>query len=697
MPMLQIRNQFLSIVLATVVASTTSAQAPFRADTVRAGKFDNGKMWTFDAPPKEYWKQTYGFEPTDQWLENVRLSALRFASWCSASFVSSKGLVMTNHHCSREVAMKVQRKGENFNENGFYAAKLSDERRVEGLYVDQLVKLEDITARVQQAMEKGKSDQEQIRLREAELAAIRKEYAEKEGWKGLELQTITFYNGGRYSLYGFKRYNDVRLVMLPELQLGYFGGDSDNFTYPRYCLDFTFWRVYDENGQPLQTSHYFKFNPSGARPGELTFVIGNPGRTSRQFTVADLEFLRDVQIPAQLLMLTNQSAALKKVYQRTRSDSLLNVIFSLENTIKARTGALKALQDPYIIARRAAFENNFKAAATAQMPEAEKIWETIAQLRKEYSALFPAVLAAQPASTGFQLAQAIWTLAPPTSADENTLKRMRNLVDNTTQPTELTLEAELLLADIVEMVALLGENHPTVKQLLKGKTPAEYAEYALRATKIYDVAFRNQLIEKGMIAVNDSEDPIVRMAALLMPRVLDANQRIPALNTALNAQRSKLAKLLYDLYGTTIPPDATFSLRISDGIIKGYQYNGTQAPAVTHFYGLFERNASFGQESEWRLPKRWVELKRTPELLSAPLNFVATNDIIGGNSGSPVINRNGEVIGLIFDGNIESLEGDYIYRSDYNRSVSVHAGGIMAALKYVYKAKRLVTELETGK
>lgn len=695
--MLQIRNQFLSIVLATVVASTTSAQAPFRADTVRAGKFDNGKMWTFDAPPKEYWKQTYGFEPTDQWLENVRLSALRFASWCSASFVSSKGLVMTNHHCSREVAMKVQRKGENFNENGFYAAKLSDERRVEGLYVDQLVKLEDITARVQQAMEKGKSDQEQIRLREAELAAIRKEYAEKEGWKGLELQTITFYNGGRYSLYGFKRYNDVRLVMLPELQLGYFGGDSDNFTYPRYCLDFTFWRVYDENGQPLQTSHYFKFNPSGARPGELTFVIGNPGRTSRQFTVADLEFLRDVQIPAQLLMLTNQSAALKKVYQRTRSDSLLNVIFSLENTIKARTGALKALQDPYIIARRAAFENNFKAAATAQMPEAEKIWETIAQLRKEYSALFPAVLAAQPASTGFQLAQAIWTLAPPTSADENTLKRMRNLVDNTTQPTELTLEAELLLADIVEMVALLGENHPTVKQLLKGKTPAEYAEYALRATKIYDVAFRNQLIEKGMIAVNDSEDPIVRMAALLMPRVLDANQRIPALNTALNAQRSKLAKLLYDLYGTTIPPDATFSLRISDGIIKGYQYNGTQAPAVTHFYGLFERNASFGQESEWRLPKRWVELKRTPELLSAPLNFVATNDIIGGNSGSPVINRNGEVIGLIFDGNIESLEGDYIYRSDYNRSVSVHAGGIMAALKYVYKAKRLVTELETGK
>ncbi|MDW8206176.1 MAG: S46 family peptidase, partial [Cytophagales bacterium] len=267
-------------------------------------------------------------------------------------------------------------------------------------------------------------------------------------------------------------------------------------------LDFTFWRVYDENGQPLQTSHYFKFNPSGARPGELTFVIGNPGRTSRQFTVADLEFLRDVQIPAQLLMLTNQSAALKKVYQRTRSDSLLNVIFSLENTIKARTGALKALQDPYIIARRAAFENNFKAAATAQMPEAEKIWETIAQLRKEYSALFPAVLAAQPASTGFQLAQAIWTLAPPTSADENTLKRMRNLVDNTTQPTELTLEAELLLADIVEMVALLGENHPTVKQLLKGKTPAEYAEYALRATKIYDVAFRNQLIEKGMIAVN---------------------------------------------------------------------------------------------------------------------------------------------------------------------------------------------------
>ncbi|MDW8205071.1 MAG: S46 family peptidase [Cytophagales bacterium] len=695
--MLQIKKLLSVAVCMAAFAGSAQAQALFRADTVQAGKFDNGKMWTFDAPPKAYWKQTYGFEPTDEWLENVRLSALRFASWCSASFVSANGLVMTNHHCSRDVATKVQKAGENFNENGFYAAKLSDERRVPDLYVDQLVKMEDITARVQKAMDSGKDDNEQIRLRDAELAAIRKEYADKEGWKGLELQTITFYNGGRYSLYGFKRYKDVRLVMIPELQLGYYGGDYDNFTYPRYCLDFTFWRVYDDNGQPLQTRHYFKFNPSGAQEGEVTFVVGNPGRTSRQFTVADLEFLRDIQIPAQVLMLRNQSAALKKVYHRTKSDSLLNMIFSMENTIKARSGALKALQDPYIIARRAAFERQFKAAAMQKHTNAGSIWDAIANYRREYRQVLPPVLAAQAASTAFQAAQMIFTLAKPNTMDANTVKRMSEQIEKMGKPAEAELEADLFRADVMEVVAILGEDDMTVKQLLQGKTAAQFADDALKTTQVYDASFRKSLIEKGMTAINDSQDPVVRMAALLMPRVLDANQKIPALNNALNAQRSKLARLLYDLYGTSIPPDATFSLRISDGIVKGYEYNGTKAPATTNFYGLFELNTAFGQNSDWRLPKRWLEVKRTPEFLAAPLNFVSTNDIIGGNSGSPMINRKGEAVGLIFDGNIESLEGDYIYRSDYNRTVSVHAGGIMAALKHVYKAKRLVTELETGK
>lgn len=695
--MLRMKKLLSAVICSAALAGTAQAQATFRADTVQAGKFDNGKMWTFDAPPKEFWKQTYGFEPTDQWLENVRLSALRFASWCSASFVSANGLVMTNHHCSRDVATKVQKAGENFNENGFYAAKLTDERRVADLYVDQLVKLEDITARVQQAMDKGKSDQEQIQLRESELAAIRKEYAEKDGWKGLELQTVTFYNGGRYSLYGFKRYKDVRLVMIPELQLGYYGGDYDNFTYPRYCLDFTFWRVYDDNGQPLKTNHYFKFNPTGAKEGEVAFVIGNPGRTSRQFTVADLEFMRDIQIPAQVMTLRNQSAALKKVYERTKSDSILNMIFSMENTIKARSGALKALQDPYIIARRAAFEKQFKAAAMQKNKEAGSIWEAIANYRKEYRDVLPPVLASQAASTAFQAAQMVFMLAQPSAMDANTMKRMSEQAEKLGKPTEAELEADLFRADVMELVAILGESDMTVKQLLQGKTAAQFADEALKNTKVYDAAFRKSLIEKGMTAINDSQDPVVRMVALLMPRVLDANQKIPALNTALNAQRSKLARMLYDVYGTSIPPDATFSLRISDGVVKGYDYNGTKAPAVTNFYGLFELNTAFGQNSDWRLPKRWLEAKRTPEFLASPLNFVSTNDIIGGNSGSPMINRNGEAIGLIFDGNIESLEGDYIYRSDYNRTVSVHAGGIMAALKHVYKAKRLVTELETGK
>ena len=250
-------KRFYALLLFISLSLGVWGQSPFNPDTVKAGRFDNGKMWTFDFPPVDYFQQTYGFKPTQQWLDDVRMSALRFASWCSASFVSPDGLVMTNHHCARESGTSVQRPGEDFNNNGFVAASYDEERKVPNLYVDQLVKMEDITARVQKAMEKGTTDEEKVKARTDEFAAIRKEYADKDGWKGLQLQTITFYWGGKYSLYGFKRYNDVRLVAMPELALGFFGGDYDNFTYPRYCLDFSFFRVYGDDGKPLKTNHYF--------------------------------------------------------------------------------------------------------------------------------------------------------------------------------------------------------------------------------------------------------------------------------------------------------------------------------------------------------------------------------------------------------------------------------------------------------
>ena len=687
---------FLCLAGFVILNLSANAQAVFNADTVKAGTFDNGKMWTFDFPPVDYWEKTYGFKPSQQWLDNVRLSALRFASWCSASFVSPNGLVMTNHHCSRDVATKVQKAAENFTENGFIAAKLTDERQVDDLFVDQLIKMEDITTRVQQAMDQGQTDPEQAQRREGEFAAIKKEYADKEGWKGLEIQTVTFYNGGRYSLYGFKRYKDVRLVLMPELQLGYYGGDNDNFTYPRYCLDFTFWRVYDDNGQPLKTANFFKFNPNGVKEGEPTFVVGNPGRTSRQWTVADLEYSRDISIPGQLLGFRNNSAALKKYNETAKSDSILNEIFGLENTIKARAGALEAVQDPYIIARRRAFENQFKSAASAKFGSDKlAVWSNIEATRAEFRKVAPAAIALQFASEGLQLAQNLILLgdAQRFGIQPPMMDRLKKAVMEAQKPVSNALEQDLLRADITEILTIMGAEDPVVKQQLAGRTADQWAADIASNSKLYDPVFRADLIQKGG-NIGQTNDPAIQLVAGFMPSFLAANQKLPQLNAALTAQRSRLARMMYDIYGTTIPPDATFSLRISDGLVKGYDYNGTKAPAMTNFYGLYELNNSFGQNSEWKLPARWLAAKQTPEFLKTPLNFVSTNDIIGGNSGSPMINKNGEAIGLIFDGNIESLSGDYIYLPEFNRTVSVHAGGIMAALKHVYKAKRIAAELE---
>jgi hypothetical protein len=286
------------LAVALISLQVLQAQGPVCDKPAEPGLFDMGKMWTFDYAPVDYFRNTYHFTPDEKWFEEARLSALRFATYCSASFVSADGLVMTNHHCARASGAAVQKPGENFNEYGFYAQKLSDERKVEGLFVDQLARIEDITNRVQSAMAKETSEAGQLAMRDKEYAAIKEEYAQKTEWKGLELQTIQFYNGGKYSLYGFKRYNDVRLVFMPELHLGFFGGDYDNFTYPRYDLDCSFFRVYDDNGKPLKTEHYFKFSANGASEGEPVFVIGNPGTTLRLSTISDLEFRRDVLAPS---------------------------------------------------------------------------------------------------------------------------------------------------------------------------------------------------------------------------------------------------------------------------------------------------------------------------------------------------------------------------------------------------------------
>jgi Peptidase S46 len=676
----------------TVSLANAQPGATFNADTIRANPLDLGKMWTFDNPPTEYFQKTYGFRPDQAWFDAVQLASLRFADYCSASFVSASGLVMTNHHCARESGTGVARKGEDLNATGFFAKTPADERKVNGLFVDQLVKIEDITKRVQDAITAaGTAEAAQIQAREKEFAAIKTEYATKPDFAGLELQTITFYNGGRYALYGFKRYTDVRLVFMPELQLGFFGGDADNFTYPRYALDCSFFRVY-ENNKPLKTSNFFKFNLNGVREGEPVFVTGNPGSTERLKTVAELEYDRDFRTSYILTLLRGRSDALQAYNATAKSDSVLNEIFGLENSYKAYKGQLDGLRDPYLLARKAAFEKEFKAQAT-QKNISTKAWDDIAanvaELRKQFAA--STYLAPNPFATGDvlvfarQLAQfGELSITKPQVAEQS-----RELMVAPKLKSR-ALEESFLAAHLAEVQAALGPDDPYVKAALGTRSPKDAAKYLLDNTKLTDAAFVSDLVARAG-SITASSDPMLVLAREAMKRYTTASQQVKQIQPRQAVLRAELGRSLYAIYGTSVPPDATFSLRINDGVVRGYPYNGTTAPVLTTFSGLYDRSYSFGNKFPWALPARWNN--PPAELLRQPMNFISTNDIIGGNSGSPIINKNREAVGLVFDGNMESLPGDFIFVPDANRAISVHAGGMVAAMRYIYKADRLVQEL----
>lgn len=693
------KTQVLLLTGAFLALLVGVSPAQVLSDTTKGGPLDLGKMWTFDNPPKDYFQKTYNFSADEKWFDEARLASLRFADYCSASFVSASGLVMTNHHCARESGTGVTRKGEDLNATGFFARTPAEERKVDGLFVDQLVKIEDITRRVQEAMNSGTSEQAQLQAREQVFAAIKQEYGLKEDWKGLELQTIVFYNGGRYSLYGFKRYTDVRLVFMPELQLGFFGGDYDNFTYPRYALDCSFFRVYD-NGKPLQTTHFFKFNPDGIRDGEPIFVIGNPGHTERLKTVAELEFDRDLQTPATIQLLKNRSAALQDYNATAKSDSVMNEIFSYENSLKAYGGQLEGLRDASLLARKAVFENQFKAAAKAKNLPADqlKAWDEIAantaQLRtifKDANYLAPSERTMGDLMTFANIATQFSELLASRPEDAERAKEL--MVPPTVK--NRALEEAYLAAHLTEAQAALGDDDPYVKTALTGpngktRTPKEAAAYLVKNTKLTDPAFISELTTRPN-ATSASNDPMLALAKIGFPRYLTAARQARQLSQKQEVLRGQLGRMLYDVYGTAVPPDATFSLRINDGVVKSYAYNGTVAPIKTTFAGLYDRNYSFNDKFPWSLPARW---KNPPmALLKEPMCFISTNDIIGGNSGSPMINKKLEAVGLAFDGNMESLPGEFIFVPDKNRTISVHAGGIIAAMRYIYKADRLITEL----
>jgi peptidase S46-like protein len=692
------------VALAVLCQQPAAAQQPARSSASLAPASyvpEFGTMWTFDAPPLEYWKARHNFTPDAKWLDHVRLASVRLPN-CSASFVSAQGLVLTNHHCARECITAVSPADTNYQAVGFVAAAQSNEKRCQGLYVDQLQSIADVTARVRGKVT-ATSPAERVTQRNAEIAAIQNECNQP---PSTICQVVGFYQGGMYSLYKYRRFSDVRLVMAPEEEISFFGGDPDNFTYPRYDLDLTLLRVY-ENNAPFRPQDFLKWSAAGASDGELVFVTGNPGSTGRLLTLAQMEYLRDVQYPGQLAQLARTIRILKELTQRSEAmkRQYENALFSAENSQKAITGYHAGLLDERIMARKRAFEKQLRERVNAD-----------ARLRTEYGAAWTAIEQAETELQSFAkqaryypvtgsnllnyaaiLVRMTQQLALPDSARlapyrGNALNSLRNQL-LAAQPVDTLIERLNITAWLAAARQDLAPNDPLLAAFLAGRTPEQAATALVKSTQLGDPAVRRQLLEGGVQAIAASNDPLIVAVRKLEPTALDISRRVARLNAVISANAEKVGQAQFAVYGKALPPDATFTLRISDGLVKGFPMNGTIAPYRTSFYGLYGRSAEFNDQPPFHLPQRWKD-KRSALDLAAPLNFVSTNDIIGGNSGSPVINRNAEVVGLIFDGNIESLPNRFIFTDEVARSVSVHSRGITEALRKVFGAAWIADELE---
>jgi hypothetical protein len=657
----------------------------------------------------DYFSQTYNFQPDEAWFEHVRMSALRFANYCSASFVSADGLVMTNHHCARQSITQVTREGEDLNANGFIAQTLEDERPVPGLYVDQLVLFKDVTDEIIDEINKGTTDKERAKFENEIISKIEEREAAA---TGLEVSITPLYNGGKYSLYGYKRYTDVRLVLAPEDQLGFFGGDPDNFTYPRFNLDCSFFRVYDENGNPLKTENFYKWSEKGAAVGEPVFVVGNPGNTDRLNTVAQLEYARDIQYPRTVSLLTNLTDIYQEMLSKdpSRRLELQDMIFSFENSKKAIGGILDGLRNPVMMQRKKDFEKTFRTSVEAD-PELKakygNLWDKIADSRKQLAEIsnknFALSLNQLSTPKYFFIADEVIAIAenlklPESERDELYVGDELNNTLASLFPEDFDADmANLLLEKKIDALYMyLGAEDPLVKKFTGGKQGKEAVEYVLSNSKITNLEDVKDLLEDGADEVLKGDDPFIYFMMNSKERATEYSKKVNELVEVESAYSQQLGVALFEVYGTSIPPDATFTLRLADGVVEGFPYNGTYAQPYTTFYGMYDRYYGQGKVFPWSLPERWTPAPAEFDL-STPFNFVSTNDIIGGNSGSPVINKNAEIVGLAFDGNIQGLPGNFIFREEENRTVSVHSSGMYEAIDRVYKLKRLSAELKAGK
>ena len=699
------RRFFLGPVFVLAIAFDASAVA------------DEG-MWPFNAPPLKQLKEKYQFEPTPQWLDHLQKASVRFNSGGSGSFVSANGLVITNHHVAADCLQKFGDEQHNYLRDGFYAKTQSEEKKCVDLELNVLESIEDVTARVNSAVKSGMSSDAAAGARRNAIAQIEKESKEK---TGLRSDVVTLYQGGAYHLYRYKRYDDVRLVFAPEQQIAFYGGDPDNFEYPRFDLDICIFRVY-ENGQPAKIDNFLKWNSRGPSNVELTFVSGSPGKTDRQLTLDELADTRDRYLPYVLRMF-NRREVLELSYsarsfgnaRKARDD-----LFGDQNNRKRYDGYLAGLLDPQTWSALTAREQKLRDAI-ARDPKLrsttaayDRIKNAQAEIAKN-APLYNYLEQERPITIGYRGPRALsgnlfkYARLLIRAVDERAKpngERIPEFRDSARESLELELFSTEPIYDDYEILRLtdsltdfasqFAANDPLVQKVLAGKSPHARAVELVTGTKLKDVAVRKDIYGKDAAALQAFHDPMIDLARLVDGPARDARKRYDAQEEIKKQAYSEIAKAHFAIEGASSYPDATFTLRLSYGTVRGYEQDGKQIPPFTDFAGLYQRSVEHDNKSPFDLPQRWIDKKANLNL-ATHFNFVSDADIIGGNSGSPVVNKANEFVGIIFDGNIQSLVLDCIYTDKQARAVSVDSAAIIEALRNVYGASGLADELESAK
>jgi hypothetical protein len=666
-------------------------------------------MWLFNNPPRKILKDKYGFEPTPAWLEHVQKASVRFNTGGSGSFVSADGLVMTNHHVGLSALQKLSSQKKDFVKDGFHAKSYEEEFKAVDEELNVLVDITDVTETVKAAVPAGLTGEQAF---EARRAAIAKIESDSDKQTGLRSNVVTLYQGGMYHLYRYKRYTDVRLVFAPEQQIAFYGGDPDNFAFPRYDLDVCFFRVY-ENDKPAKIQHYLKWSGAGAKSGELVFVSGHPGHTDRLNTVAELEYLRDIGYPFLMQRLNRLEVSLS-IYSHQGEEEerkSKDMLFSVANSRKARDGGLAGLQDPAVMAKKLEMEKALRAAVAKNpdLSDCAGAWDVIARVqsvRAKNIRPYTMLEGGSAFNSGlFGIARTLVRAADEYAKPNE--KRLQEFQESDKPSLELKLfskrpiypdfELHKLSDSLSWMCEILGYDHHVVQKVLDGKAPRTRAGELIRGTKLTNIDERKKLYEGGKAAIDASTDSMI-----LLAKLVDAEARAvrKIIETEVEEPKrqayDKIARAKFAVEGTNTYPDATFTLRLAFGAVKGYEQNGQKVPFETTMGGLYTYAKEKNFKAPFDLPKLWVDRKDKLNP-STPFNFVCTADIIGGNSGSPVINQNAEVVGLIFDGNIQSLVWDFIYTDDQARAVSVCSPAIVEALRSVYDAESLAQELVDGR